>query len=283
MPILNLSRAEYDKLSDRVNFSTLKLMGKSPAHYRDRIQNPPGPDSDAMRLGRATHLAVLEPQRFRDEVVQWTGGRRAGAEWTAFAAAHRHQEILTAPEWERCLAVQASVRASDSASRYLLQGQAEQTILWSHRREAIVDFPEVHFACKGRLDWIGLDAIVDLKTSRDASPEAFSRSCWQFAYHAQAAFYADGLSTATGKRLPVVVIAVETTAPFVVQAYRVPDEVLEVGRETYRDWLDRLDLCRRENRWPGYADAEMSLSLPRWAVPQDDESIDEVGLTFGGE
>jgi hypothetical protein len=283
MPILNLSRAEYDKLSDRVNFSTLKLMGKSPAHYRDRIQNPPGPDSDAMRLGRAIHLAVLEPQRFRDEVVRWTGGRRAGGEWTAFAAAHAAQEILTQPEWERCLAVQAAVRASDSASRYLLQGQAEQTVLWRHQRPALREFPELGFDCRGRLDWIGLDAIVDLKTTRDASPEAFGRSCWQFAYHAQSAFYADGYEAATGQQLPFVVVAVETTAPYVVQCYRVPDHVLEIGRETYRAWLDRLDLCRRENRWPGYAMEELELALPRWAVPQDDESIDEVGLTFGGE
>jgi hypothetical protein len=277
--VSSIDRAAYDSIRDRVNFSTLKLMAKSPAHYRERIQNPPGPDSDAMRLGRATHLAVLEPDKFRSEVVQWTEGRRAGKAWEAFAAEHAHHEILTPPEWETCLAIQRAVRASDSASRYLLKGSAEQTVLWE-QTSVTEGFPEARHRCKGRLDWIAPDALVDLKTTRDASPEAFGRSCFNFSYHAQAAFYSDGYEMATGYQLPFVVVAVETSAPFTVQAYRVPEEVIDMGRELYWSWLDRLDLCRRENRWPGYGDGELPLTLPHWAMKRDDD-LSELGLTFG--
>ena len=275
--VSSMTRGEYDAIRDRVNFSTLKLMGRSPAHYRERIQNPPGPDSDAMRVGRASHLAVLEPDKFRTECIQWTEGRRAGKAWEAFAAEHAHQEILTPPEWETCLAIQRAVRASDSASRYLMAGAAEQTVLWE-QTSAVEGFAPATHRCKGRLDWVCDSAIVDLKTTKDASPEAFGRSCFNFAYHAQAAFYSDGYEAATGRALPFVVIAVETTAPFTVQPYRVPEEVIDMGRELYWQWLDRLDLCRRESRWPGYGDGELPLTLPRWAMPQNDD-ISDLGLT----
>src|SRR6185312_15116930 len=88
-----LARAAYDRI-DAVNWSKLKLMLKSPAHYRHNLLQRGG-DSDAKRRGRVTHLSVLEPQRFQSDCVVWDGGPRRGKDWEKFKKAHADVEIVT--------------------------------------------------------------------------------------------------------------------------------------------------------------------------------------------
>ena len=61
MPILNLTRAQYDALV-AVNWSSLKHLGRSPAHYQAALKQTFA-DTDTLRIGRAFHVAALEPQR----------------------------------------------------------------------------------------------------------------------------------------------------------------------------------------------------------------------------
>ena len=164
------------------------------------------------------------------------------------------------------------------AARYVSGGLPEHTIRWRYRSPHVEHIEGHEFDCKGRLDFVAeCGAIVDLKSSRDGSPGGFAREVMRYEYHAQAAFYADGYAAMTGVRLPFVFVVVEAAAPHVVQVYRVPDEVLEVGRERYQQLLAHLAVCRREARWPGYAETEMDLELPLWASRSaaDDEDLDD--------
>jgi exodeoxyribonuclease VIII len=273
--IYDLPREEYDRL-DGVNFSTLKEMAKSPAHYRHKLLGQ-DVDTDARKLGRASHIAALEPERFRSECVRWDGGRRAGKEWEAFKAKHRGREILTEDEYQRCMDIQRAVRGDARALSLLSGGRGEVTLLWTHVAQAVGELPGYETRCKARPDFISPLAIVDLKTTRDGSPEGFGREAWRYRYHMQAAYYADGYEAATGTRLPYFIIAVESADPCVVQVYRVPESKLAMGHAEYRGLLDRLAVCRRESRWPGYGDGELELELPRWAMAQNDDE-DVTGL-----
>jgi hypothetical protein len=98
---------------------------------------------------------------------------------------------------------------------------------------------------------------------------------------AQLAYYVDGYEIAEGKRLPATLVAVEKNPPFVVQVYQLTDEHLQLGRETYRQWLDQLRVCRDESRWPGFMDGPMILQLPKWAMNEEEDSGED--LTFGGK
>ncbi len=275
-----MSRAEYDALL-RTNWSRLKTLGKSPAHFRHEFFAKDSPDTSTKKLGRVGHVAVLEPERFRTECAVWTDGRRAGKGWEAFKEANEGREIITEDEASYCNALQAAVRADVHAAKYVSRGQSEVSILWTHEVPTIAGLPGYTMNCKGRVDFVaGAGALVDLKTCRDASPEAFGKACWNFRYHVQAAFYADGYEAATGKRLPFVVVAVETSAPHVVQVYRIPEEILELGRQEYRSLLDRLNHCRNENHWPAYFEGEADLTLPKWAAPSEEEDAGDLGITF---
>ena len=156
------------------------------------------------------------------------------------------------------------------------------SVLWEYVVPDVEGFEGFRMDCKGRLDFVTQSGVlVDLKTTRDASPEGFGRECARYDYHGQAAFYRDGYAAATGQHLPYVLVAVEVNRPYVVQVYRLHDDVLALGREKYRNLLARLNVCRKESRWPGYGDAELDLMLPRWAVPREDEDVTGLDLVIG--
>jgi len=162
------------------------------------------------------------------------------------------------------------VRAHQPAARYLTGCLTEQTIQWTHRRPEVNGLEGYEVACKGRLDAVGPEGIVDLKTARDGSPTGFAREVIRLEYHVQAAWYVDGYREMTGRELPWAWVVVEVAAPHVVQVYRADEETLNLGRARYRELLDLLHVCQRDNFWPGYAATEMPLQLPRWARPLDD-------------
>lgn len=279
--IHTLTREQYDAL-DRVNFSTLKLIGISPAHYQHRMTTGDSDDTDARARGRCVHLAILEPEKFKEQVVVWDGGTRRGKDWEGFKARNVDKEILKEEAHAEVLAIAKAVRSSMQAAPYLVSGQSEVAVLWDHVVPEIGGLAGYRIKCKSLLDRVTPVALVDLKSSRDASPDGFGRECANYEAVVQAAFYSDGYRAATGSSLPYVLLASEAAAPYVVQAYRVTEEQLELGRETYRAWLDRLNLCRQEKAWPGYAETEMDLVLPPWAMPQDDESdLTGTGIDFG--
>lgn len=276
-----MQREEYDAI-DAVNWSTLKVLGKSPAHYLQRMTGEEAEDTEARQRGRVLHMAVFEPERFARSVVVYPE-RRAGKEWDAFRAKHAGKEIITSRMLDAATAIAASARNNPMSAKYLAGGRAEHTIQWRYESPSIEHVEGHSFQCKGRLDFLAeCGAIVDLKSTRDASPTGFAREVLKYEYHCQAAFYADGYEAMTGVRLPFVIVAVESVAPFVVQVFRVPDDVLELGRERYQQLLAYLSVCRRESRWPGYAETEVELVLPRWARPLEDDDALDADLVIGG-
>ncbi len=261
-----------------VNYSTLKQMEKSPAHYLHSVMNRSSEDSDALQRGRIVHCAVFEPDLLTTKFIAYPR-TRSGKEWEAFRAAHSHMDICTARMWDAAMETSLAVRGDATARKYVSAGRSELTIQWQHVVEPMAGFPGWSEAMKGRLDFVA-DAgyLVDLKTTKDASPSGFGRSVVTYEYLMQAAMYVDGWAAATGKVLPYVFVAVESAAPNVVQCYQVPEHLIELGRDKYRAALAKVRVCRETNSWPGYASAELELELPPWALPAEDDALD--GLTF---
>jgi exodeoxyribonuclease VIII len=266
-----MSREDYDA-EEREHWSGLKHMGKSPAHYLHHQANP-DPDTNARKLGRCAHMAVLEPVRFSLDVAVWTGGRRYGREWDEFCERNAGLELITGVERAHCDALQKAARASLMAAPYLSGGHAEVSVLWTHDVGPEVGEKERRVAMKGRIDFLTAGAIVDLKTTKDASPEGFGREVWRYHHHTQGALYSDAVFALTGKRLPVVFVAIETEPPHVVQPYLLADIHIEAGREEYRTLLGRLALCRAEGRWPGYREDVSEVEMPKWSGIADDEDL----------
>lgn len=284
--IYDLSRREYDEI-DRMNWSRLKVLGRSPAHFLHQLTAEEEEQSDALVVGDALHVSVFEPESFARRFAIWNGGRRFGKEWETFCDANKSRSILTTQQAEQVRTIAKAVRSDATAQKYVTGGRGEVTIQWSQTLPAFAGMPETRIDCKARIDFIAnAGALVDLKSTKDASPDAFGRQAWTLGYFAQCAWYRDGYEAATGQRLPFKLVAVEKNEPFVVQVYNVPDAVLDLGREHYRNLLQRYVLCRSESRWPGYAadGGELELTLPKRALPFDDEEdLTGMDLVFGEE
>jgi hypothetical protein len=256
----DVHRDHYDRI-DRVNFSLLKLMKLSPAHYKHALVTPTA-DTDAKKVGRVVHLAAFEPERFRNAVAVWDGGTRRGKEWEAFKDRNEGRELLTENEYERCMAIQKAVSEHPIARRFVNIGKGEVTVLGQ-----LPAADGTLVKTKGRLDFIGEPGIADLKVTKDGSPDGFPRQVAEYRYHTQAAWYVDLLASARqGEVLPYFIVSVEGIAPHVVTVYRVPDFLLNIGRAEYQGWLDLLLKCRKTSTWPGYADGPVELELPAWEL-----------------
>ncbi len=264
-----MKRTDYDAI-DAVNWSSLKHMGDSPLHYRHRLTEP-REDTDAMLLGRAVHTACLEPDRFPLDYAVWTGGRRAGKEWDAYCAANEGRDILREQDYLEVCVIRDAVRRHPLAVPYLLApGPCETGIQWTDEATGL--------ACKGRLDKVatidGGKVLVDLKTARDIKARVFGSHAAKLGYHAQVAFYFDGLVALGQAPTRAVFVVVENKAPYDVAVYVATEDVLWAGREEYRALLGQLVRCRESDTWPGRYAEEQELVLPAWLYEDTTEADD---------
>jgi exodeoxyribonuclease VIII len=248
----------------------LRPLAKSPAHCEFARQHPLVP-TPAMNLGRATHACVFEPARFaRDYMVTPKVDRRTKdgkARWLAFQAeaAEQGREILGDEDNQYAHAVAGAVRAHPAAKALLANGRAELSVTW---QDAVVGL-----ACKARPDWDAGGPLVDLKTTRDASPAGFPREIVRYGYHIQAVHYLTGMAAATGFEPDrFVFIAVEKSPPYAVGVYQLSEAAFEAGWARWRELIELYAECHDKGQWPGYGDEIQEIDLPRWAMPQRDEN-----------
>ena len=117
--------------------------------------------------------------------------------------------------------------------------------------------------CRGIFDRLTVGNIaIDLKTTDDASPKGFARSCYKYRYHVQAAFYTDGHLQASGEPLEgFFFIAVEKSEPHLVAVYYLNADDIQRGREQYRDDINKFTACLAADGWQGYGDGVQELTL----------------------
>jgi exodeoxyribonuclease VIII len=176
----------------------------------------------------------------------------------AFELEAEGREIITVEENTKLTAIRDAVRSHPAAAKALAGSPViEQSIFWD--ADGI--------ACRCRPDAVTeRGVILDLKTTRDASPEGFAKSIAQYRYHVQAAFYSDGYKAAFGEApRGFVFIAVETEPPYLVAVYVASETMTSRGRIEYQTDLDTFRECVATDTWPGYSSSPLTLDLPKWA------------------
>jgi exodeoxyribonuclease VIII len=242
-----------------VRFSSLKAMARSPMHYRHSVEEG-WEQSLAMRMGSAVH-AIL----FGQPYALWSGKVRNGKAWEDFQAQHGETLILNARELAEAQGIAAAVESHSEARRLLIADDLaiERRINWSFMGRDCAGTPDVRAA----------GYIVDLKTTRCADPERFVRDASFRAYHAQLAWYLDGVIQAgLGTPTEAYIVAVESTPPHPVTVLRLTDNAIDQGRRLCRIWMERLLSCERANHWPGYVEGVVDFDVD---VPLDLEFSDD--------
>ena len=206
--------------------STLKMfINKCPRGFQHILNNPPKP-SAAMKFGTAFHMLVLEGRDVFDSnyAVEPDGidkrttlGKNMLLQ---FNESLKGREAISHKDYKLMEDMYTNLRSSKHYSLILDCKDFEKIYLWKNE---VLDI-----LCKGKLDAVSNDYIVDLKTTRDASPEAFKETIINQKYHMQAAFYCDALGVKD-----YYIYAIEKTRPYCICVYKISSELLQEGRLMY--------------------------------------------------
>ncbi len=230
---------------------------ESPALYRKEILGQiEESESPAFALGRAAHCLILEGKAEFDSrylvadgpVNPKTGepfGRttKAYAEWRTT----QKREIVSGRDYNFIMKLQSAVWLHPVASELLSDGVAEGVV-----RAEYSGVP-----CQIRMDWFsGKYGLVDLKTCD--SLKWFESDCRRFGYLFQMAFYRAVIRKATGRNVPVHIVAAEKNEPFSTGVWKLTDEVLDLAELVNKAALERYRNCCVSGVWPtGYEDARI--------------------------
>ena len=158
-----------------------------------------------------------------------------------------------------------SALGNDTVLNLLDSGVAEHSFYWVE--------DETGIRCKSRPDFVRDkgNVLVEIKTTKDASPFGFARECATYKYHIQAGFHSIGINAVRGG-FPIqnVIIAIENEPPYHVGVYYIPKIDIQQSIEKCKDALEILRDCKQNNKYPGYEiHAEndkgiIELKLPQW-------------------
>lgn len=225
-------------------------------------------DSRSKALGRAVHTAVLEPYQFPIKFVVYDG-RRQGKKWEAFEKANRDKDILTVGEYDQAYGMLESVKQHELAQKHLTGGKAEVSVVWDDHG----------VRCKARLDYLRSGDWCDLKSTCNIAPPKFGYDTANLNYDLQFGLYRRAVRSATGKNLPMYVVAVENKPWHDTAVYPIADDLLDEWEKDAVSILQQWRHCTETGHWPGMADDYAELILPAWAQPQSEP----LALTFGGK
>ena len=247
-----------------LNQSRLKKILKSPAHYKHSIEFPEAPTA-AMTFGSAVHKMFFEPHQFNDYYSDIGAIDRRTKVGKA-----QYEDVMTSGLTPLKSDVLESVKECVES---LKANKLAMNLIGA--RPGVVDveasaygYVDNRILSRGRADAIHWERglIADLKTTSDVMPHSFQKHSFNMGYHIQAAYYLDLFSEVTGNEFDkFVMVCVESSAPYAVQAYVCDPIMIEAGRKLYKEAIDLFLTCTKNNSWPAFKPEILNLTLPKWA------------------
>ena len=260
--IHDLSPDDY-RAREEVSNSDLSQFARSPLHYAFSRDNPT-PSTPAQQLGTAVHTLVLEEESFpliyrtlpEDINLRTKIGREERDYLLGKVDSPDH--LLNADTAKLVNDMAAAVRSHPVAREMLEGAVTEVSRFWEE---------PFGLRCKCRVDAMPVgqwsDTVVDIKTTVNADPYLdFPRSLARWGYHRQAAFY---LKSFPEGRSRFHFIAVESKPPHGVSVMELDARSIAQGLLEVDELVSRFTQCQAEDKWPGYSDFAVPVSLPAYA------------------
>lgn len=249
-----------------VNHSTLKYFARGAAHA-NLVQKKKVKETDAMRLGTLVHLMVLEPHLVEEQVAvtpEVNRRTKAGKEELAkFRDQNKGRMTYTADEYAQAEAMAESAR-SHPAAKALLDDLAYAEVERYWRDDVF------GIECKCKIDGVTTGRrMLDVKTTIDASPSAFSRAIFNNYYHTQAAWYMFGNGVSQGPPAESYsIIAIEKTEPFDVVVYDLSKQSVDLGMKQVMEWLRDYHYAKKNDTWVSHP-KEVLVEPPPWLLSKE--------------
>ncbi|MDT8992844.1 PD-(D/E)XK nuclease-like domain-containing protein [Curvibacter sp. APW13] len=262
-----ISSQAYHEERGHISSSQLIHVLRTPAHFLYHSLQGSAEESDLMRMGTAVHCMVLEPNEFKNRYVfaprHYDRRKKVDlAELEAIAAQYPGRTILEPSERFTLEKIVTGLRNHAKARQLLAApGQSELSIFWRDDLTGI--------DLKVRIDRLvevgSTGMMLEVKSTDNASPEAFSRKIIDMDYDLRAVMYADGVQKAYGFTPSIAWLVMERETGFVAM-YQPTAKMLQRARRRYEEARIALAHAKSLNSWPAYQTGESieSIDLPRW-------------------
>lgn len=257
--------ADPDSLSSSGARTLLEEGGPAKFRYAPRVEKSEydfGHVAHALILGEGSTIVVVDADDWRTKVAKEAREQaRADGKVAVLRKTYLQGEQL------------AQVAKTHALGELLFaEGVAEQSVYWHD------DATGVRLRC--RPDWTApAPMVVDVKTTKSAAPHDFEKSCAEYGYHQQQAFYVDGLA-AHNMDAQFLFFAIEKTHPFLCSVIELPAEAVAVGRSLNRAAIELYGQCTARDEWPGYPPIIHRINLPPWAYTAADNTLTRTERTL---
>ena len=248
------------------------------SHSRGDIKQP---ETTAMQIGTALHSYVLEPGNFKWEYVilddlkkeeLYNQAIEKGSKAKGFSKAlstykdfvHQTNEdgkrVITEEEFLTVDGLGTAAFKEDELTEFLAHKELEVELsIFAELR----DHQGNKVECKGRIDALKPNALLDLKTTVNTSPPRLGKFVTGYKSYVQAAFYLD-LCREVGlvdEHATFSWLFIQKELPHQATYYTAPETLIRKGRNEYRSWLGWIYEGRKTNKWPGHS---KDVELPKW-------------------
>lgn len=259
---------EYRSLKKAVHQSDLVHMITSPHAFMWRQRFPKKP-TNQMKLGVLAHKAILEGKDFLTDYIvepihrgftldgkETTSAnaksvQQAKAEW--YAQLIPGQLVVTQSEYDTLGWMMESLVNHKFVQEVFKDGRTEVRGQWLD--------PVTQIGCVYANDFLTYDCHTwaDLKTCQDPRDFKFRNSVESLRYDLQVHMYKTGTEKVYNRKIKEKVwIAVQNVEPYEVRVHYVDPYYEESGAYEFRQCMEKLKWCLKENKWPqGQAEIEM--------------------------
>jgi hypothetical protein len=156
-----------------------------------------------------------------------------------------------------------AVWSEGSHARDILEAQTGAEVSY------VADDPDTGLRCKVRPDAVvdGAGIIVDLKTTKNAGMQSFSRDLYTLGYFMSAPFYMNVMNWLDGADTwrHHVFLVMEKDPPYAFRTLSLDPASMDVGTRAFRRLLARYAECLEADEWPGYYPGTEPIGIPGWA------------------
>lgn len=268
MPIVHNTDEEYHEGEGTSKSKLWKLYDETPFHARYGKRK----ESNAFDIGKAAHVAILEPEVLENRVTRGPADRR-GNKWKEAQdfANHFNTILLTESDHDQVMLIR-DLAATVPEVRLMQEGEKMQEVSAYHVDE------ETGVLVKTRPDVYNVKnkIIGDVKNMAKADFMSFQRDVGKFGYHVQDAIYSDVWSKGSGLDVEAFFFIVfEKSEPPLVACYELDAPAVAEGHAIYRKALAQWAECEKTGEWPGYPAGIQQIGLRRWDYRETEPPVSE--------
>jgi len=247
-------------------------------------------DTDDMKLGRAIHCRLLEPERYAAEFLVATKcsrllssgpnkGKRCaasgrfydGANW--FCGTHKSEDCneprdyIDESEAEQAEACAEALKNHDCMRLFRGECWTELSCIWESRHGVLRKCRIDRFSKSPRPRVLDVKKCLPGKGAR----EEFEKSVHRFGYHRQMAGNIEAIEALEGVTAEGVWVVVEDGPPYDVNIVPVSKQTLAIGRHENNDIIGRFAAAQQREDYRGYVYDSRFIrpgGLPLWYIDQ---------------